>query len=130
MSIVSLYTLSSEILVTATRIPLIVLRLLAALQVTLGIAFWTGHWYNLVGLHRMGGVLFVVTLWLIALMAMRAKRAVGLATFALAWGIVIAALGFAQQRLLIGDLHWIVRVAHLVIAMCAMPLAERLARDA
>ena len=114
----------------AIRIPLIVLRILAAVQITLGIAFWTGHWYTLVGLHRMGGVLFVVTLWVIALMALRAKRAIGLAVFALAWGVVVAALGFAQQRLLIGDLHWIVRVAHLVIAMCAMPLAERLARDA
>jgi hypothetical protein len=116
--------------VPATRIPLVVLRLLAAAQITLGIAFWTGHWYSLVSLHRMGGMLFVVTLWVIALLALRAKRAVGLAAFALAWGVVIAGLGFAQQRLLIGDLHWIVRVAHLVISMSAMPLAERLARDA
>jgi hypothetical protein len=115
--------------VPATRIPLIVLRVLAAVQITLGIAFWTGHWYSLVNLHRMGGVLFVVTFWVIALMALRAKRRVGLAAFALAWGIVIAGLGFMQQRLLIGDLHWIVRVLHLVIAVCAMPLAERLARD-
>jgi hypothetical protein len=116
--------------VPATRIPVIVLRVLAAVQIILGIAFWTGHWYSLVNLHRMGGVLFVVTFWVIALMALRAKRAAGLAVFALVWGVVIAGLGFVQQRLLIGDLHWIIRALHLVIAMSAMPLAERLARDA
>jgi hypothetical protein len=32
-----------------------------------------------------------------------------------------------QQGLLPGSLHWIVRVAHLVIGLAAMPLAERLA---
>jgi hypothetical protein len=116
--------------VPAIRIPLIILRILAAAQLILGVAFWTGHWYRLVNLHRMVGMLFVLTLWVIAFMALRAKRAVGLAAFALVWGVVIAGVGFIQQRLLIGDLHWIVRVAHLVIAMSAMPLAERLARDA
>jgi hypothetical protein len=41
---------------------------------------------------------------------------------------VIAMLGFSQQRILIGDMHWIVRVLHLVIGLSAMPLAERLAK--
>ena len=48
--------------------------------------------------------------------------------FAIVWGVVIAALGFSQQRLLVGDLHWIIRVLHLVVGMAAMPIAERLAR--
>ena len=35
--------------------------------------------------------------------------------------------GMTQQAILPGDLHWIVRVMHLVIGLAAMPIAERLA---
>ena len=33
--------------------------------------------------------------------------------FALVWGAVVAWFGMAQQGLLIGEWHWIVRVLHL-----------------
>ena len=56
------------------------------------------------------------------------KSNVGLAVFAIVWGVVIAGFGMAQQTLLVGDMHWIIRVLHLVIAISAMPIAERLAR--
>jgi hypothetical protein len=52
---------------------------------------------------------------------------VGLAAFAIAWGLLVAGVGMTQQGLLPGDLHWIVRVMHLVIGLAAMPIAERLA---
>jgi len=38
----------------------------------------------------------------------------------------VLALGMTQQRILIGDLHWIIRVLHLVVGIAAMPIAERL----
>jgi hypothetical protein len=36
----------------------------------------------------------------------------------------------AQQAILIGDLHWIVRVVHLALGLATMPIAERLAAAA
>jgi hypothetical protein len=111
-----------------SRILLMVLRVAAGLQVLMGIVLWTGHGYSLVGMHRAIGVGFVLVLWSIALLSLAARRGIGLALFALLWGLVIAALGFTQQRILIGDMHWVVRVLHLVIGLSAMPLAERLAR--
>jgi hypothetical protein len=110
-----------------SRILLMLLRVGAALQVILGVALWTGHWYTYVGVHRTIGMLFVLTLWAIAVLAMVQRRAVGLAAFALLWGLVIGAIGFTQQRILPGDLHWIVRVLHLIIGLAAIPIAERLA---
>jgi hypothetical protein len=104
------------------------LRVGVVLQVMVGITLWTGHGYSLVGMHRAMGVGLVLVLWSIALLALVARQQVGLAAFALLWGFVIAMLGFSQQRILIGDMHWIVRVLHLVIGLSAMPLAERLTR--
>src|SRR5262249_5084489 len=107
---------------------LIPLRLLAAVQIVVGIGFWTNHWLGLRGLHLGVGTLFVLTLWVIAALAIAAKRATGLAIVAIVWGVAIAGVGAAQQGLLIGDSHWIVRVLHLAMAVAAMPMAERLAR--
>jgi hypothetical protein len=110
-----------------SRSLLMLMRVGAAVQVILGIGLWTGHWYSLVGVHQTVGILFVILLWAIALIALVRGRAAGLAAFALVWGLVVAALGFTQQRILPGDLHWIVRVLHLVVGLAAMPIAERLA---
>jgi hypothetical protein len=109
---------------------LMLLRVLAAVQVAVGIGFWAGHWFSLRGLHTGIGTLFVLTLWMIAALAIAAKQATGLAIVAIVWGVAIAGVGAAQQGLLIGDAHWIVRVLHLAMAIAAMPMAERLARPA
>ena len=111
------------------RVPFLLLmfmRIAALVQVIVGIGLWTGHLYSLVDVHRTIGMLFVLALWGIATVALVQRRATGLAVFAIAWGVVVAAVGFTQQQLLPGDLHWIVRVLHLVIAMASMPIAERL----
>jgi hypothetical protein len=106
---------------------LMFMRVAALVQVIVGLGLWTGHWLALVDVHRTVGVLFVLSLWIIAAIALVQRRAAGLAVLAVVWGVVVAAVGFTQQLLLPGDLHWIVRVLHLVIALASMPIAERLA---
>jgi len=112
------------------RVPFLLLmfmRIAALVQVVVGIGLWTGHLYAFVDVHRTIGMLFVLALWGIAATALVQRRAAGLAAFAVVWGVVVAAVGFTQHLLLPGDLHWIVRVLHLVIALASMPIAERLA---
>lgn len=112
------------------RVLLMLLRAGAGIQVVLGVAFWTGHWAGLVPIHRTVGVLFVLTLWIIAVLALIARRAPGLAIVASLWGVLVAWLGFVQQQLLVGDMHWIVRVVHLAIGVGSVPIAERLTQPA
>ena len=111
------------------RVPFLLLmfmRIAALVQVVVGVALWTGNWYSLVDVHRTVGVLFVLSLWIIAIIALVQRRATGLAAFAILWGLLVAALGFMQQGMLIGDYHWVIRVLHLVIGLASMPIAERL----
>ena len=114
----------------ASRGLLVGMRIAMALEVIVGIALWTGHWYSLVNVHMAVGVLYVLMLWGVAGIAVAQHRLVGLAAFAFLWGVVIAAFGMTQQGILPGDLHWIIRVMHLVIGIAAMPIAERLAAGA
>ena len=113
---------------SASRASLMLMRICAGIQVVLGIGFWTGHWSQFVNAHRTIGMVYVLTLWIIAALAMRAPSLRALAMGSIAWGLVIAGFGMAQQGIFVGDYHWIIRVLHLVIALSAMPLAERLAR--
>src|SRR5438270_9234272 len=113
-----------------SRVLLMLLRLGSAVQLVLGIGFWTGHWAAAIPAHISIGVAFVVVLWAVALIALVRRANIGLALLTIVWGVAVAGLGFAQRGLLVGDSHWIVRVAHLVVALAAMPMAERLARVA
>jgi hypothetical protein len=109
------------------RLLLMLMRLGAAVQVVVGLGLWSGRWYSLVGIHRTVGIAYVILLWVLAIIALVQRRSVKLALFGIVWGLVIAALGFAQQGILMGDLHWIVRLVHLIVGLAAMPIAERLA---
>jgi len=112
------------------RVPFLLLmfmRVGALVQVVVGIGLWTGHWYGLVNVHRTVGVVFVLALWMLAVIALVQRRSAGLAAFAILWGLLVAAFGFMQLGILVGDYHWVVRVLHLVIGMASLPIAERLA---
>ena len=109
-----------------SRILLVFMRAAMAVQVIVGIGFWTGHWTSLVNVHMAIGSLFVVALWVIAGIAAAHGRPGRLVAFGFVWGVVVLALGMTQQSILVGDLHWIVRVLHLVVGIAAMPIAERL----
>jgi len=95
-------------------------------QLVLGILFWTGHATSLVNLHMSLGYLFVLASWALAILCWRAGAPGGLAAAVLVWGFVVAGLGATQVGLLPGALHWIIRVAHLLVGIAAMGLAGRL----
>ena len=110
----------------SSRLLLMYMRAAAAVQVVLGIGFWTGRWAGLVNVHMAIGSLFVISLWVIAGIASARRAPGGLVGLAFVWGVVVLALGMTQRSILVGDLHWIVRVVHLVVSLASMPMAERL----
>ena len=97
-------------------------RVLGMVQLILGIVFWTGHALTWIPVHMAIGLAFVLTLAAIGVLAARRGLGAGAAIGAIGWGILVLAVGATQQRILIGDMHWIVRVTHLVISAAAMPL--------
>lgn len=111
---------------SVSRILLVFMRAAMAVQVILGIGFWTGHWANFVNVHMAIGSLFVIALWVIAGIASAHGRPGRLVAFGFVWGVIVLALGMTQQGILVGDLHWIIRVVHLLVGIAAMPIAERL----
>ncbi len=95
--------------------------------IVLGVFFWTGRALTLVPLHMRVGVVFVISLWALALLAARAGASRGLAGLTFLWGLIVPIVGMLQDRLVAGDVHWTIKMLHLLLGLGAMGLAERLA---
>ena len=111
---------------TIAGISLWIVRIAGLLQLVLGALFWIGYAYTLIPLHIISGALIVVTLWTVAVLALITRTRRGLAVFGLFWGLALPAFGLRQAALLVGSMHWIVRVAHLLMGLAAMAIAGTL----
>jgi len=111
----------------ATMVIRTLIRLLGLIMVVLGLLFWTGNALNFIGLHMLLGMVLVLLLWAQAILAARSGASLGLVALAIAWGIIVVALGMTQTQLLPGDAHWVIKVLHLLVGIGAVGIAERLA---
>jgi hypothetical protein len=102
-------------------------RLIAVVQVVLGVLFWTGHADTLVNVHIAIGLVLVVDLWIAVGLGLRAGAPIGLAALALAWSVGMPIFGLLQTNLLPGSGHVVIQVVHLVVGLAAVGLVEALA---
>ena len=94
----------------------------------LGILFWTGHALSLLQLHMMLGGLFVICLWVLAVIGFLVPDCRPLAVIVLVWSLIVPALGVTQVRLMPGADHWVIQATHLLVGLIAMGLGHALAR--
>src|SRR6266705_2769211 len=103
-------------------------RLLGVVQILVGLAIWFGWATSAIAFHSIVGSLFVLVVWIIAIIALftLSKRALSLITLLVA-GVALW-FGMAQTTLLVGSAHWAVRRAHLLVGLATMGLAEALGK--
>ena len=103
-------------------------RLLGVTQIVVGLAIWLGWATRAVAFHSAVGSLLVLVVWIVAIIALFAlsSRALPLITLLVA-GLTLW-FGMAQTTLLVGSVHWAVRVAHLLVGLATLGLAESLAK--
>jgi hypothetical protein len=108
-----------------------VLRILigvaGAIQLALGALLWSGNADAIVPVHVTVGLILVLSLWALAIMALIAGVARGLAAVTVIWGLVTPALGLAQTSLVPGASHWVIQVIHLLVGLTAIALGQILA---
>lgn len=109
---------------TATILLQNAIRVLAVVLIVLGFFFWTGHAFGLVRLHMDFGVALVVLLWVLAVIAIRARVRAGLIVACIVWGLLVLIFGMTMGRFLPGRAHEIIRVSHFLVGLIAIALAE------
>jgi hypothetical protein len=112
---------------TATNVVQILTRLTWLIQLVTGLLFWFRVALPLIPLHMLDGLVFVILIWVMAGLAVRAGVDWRMAAFAAAWGVVVVVLGMTQNRLMPGSFHWVIQVIHLLAGVVGMGVTERMA---
>jgi hypothetical protein len=113
---------------TATLALIWIVRVAGVVQILLGLSIWIGPGMRYFSLHIQAGFLIVVCLWILAILALIVRGRPALAVFAFVWGLALPAFGMAQAAILVGPLHWIIRVIHLLMGLIALGTADALAK--
>jgi hypothetical protein len=112
------------------RITIMIMRLCVLITLILGILLWTKTiGSSLVSLHMLLGLLIALSLIILGSFIVTVKgQNIGLAIGAFVLAICMIALGLGQQSILPGSpLHWIIQVAHLLLGLLALGMAEMIA---
>src|SRR5690349_8857406 len=112
---------------TAVNVARWLVRMLGSVLIVLGLLFWFGNALSLIPVHMLLGLLLVLTLWTLAVLAVRARVQPGFVVLGIVWGAVVPILGLTQDQLLPGPMHGIIRVLHLLLGLGAIGVAEMLA---
>jgi hypothetical protein len=109
---------------TAAVIVQCAVRLLGLALIVLGFLFWSRAAFSLIPLHMRLGETLVVLLWILAILGIRSRAPAGLIAAAILWGLVVVGFGMTMGGFLPGRAHEVIRVAHLLIGLAAVGLAE------
>jgi hypothetical protein len=108
---------------TLTIVQMLV-RITGVLQLILGLLIWAENMLNLISIHTLIGLIFVVALWVLAVLSTRAGVPIGLGAGVVILGLIALVFGMIQVSLLPGSAHWVIQVVHLLIGMAAVASGE------
>jgi hypothetical protein len=107
------------------RITSIVLSLAGLIALILGLLFWTGIAVHLVSMHMLLGLLAVAALWVIAIGQAFAKGGSWtVAACSLVVGALTIVFGLYQSSMMVGPLHWVIQVLHLILGLFTVGLGH------
>ena len=109
------------------RIASRVLRIAGVLALTLGILQWIQVIGRLRDIHMLLGIIAVLALWVLGALITSTRGGTGLGIAAFVVGLIVIGFGWQQQFILIGNLHWIIQVVHLLLGLLAIGMGEMIA---
>ncbi len=88
---------------------------------TLGLLFWIAN-IDLLNIHMLLGLIVALSLLVMSIIAVstRGMRIWGIV--GIIYAVIVPIFGLRQATLLIGDLHWIIQVLHMLVGIGAIVL--------
>ena len=104
-----------------TRILQIISGIAGLAALTLGLLFWFTN-IDLLSIHMLLGLTVALALLIMSILAVttRGMRIWGIV--GIIYAIIVPIFGLRQAFLLIGNLHWLIQVAHMLVGIGAMVL--------
>ena len=93
--------------------------------ITLGLLHWFFH-ISFIEIHMLFGVFVTLALLIAGSVAAFTKGLRVLGAIAIVFALIVPVFGRTQMQILVGDFHWLIRVAHLLVGAAAVILTERI----
>jgi hypothetical protein len=93
--------------------------------ITLGLL----HWFfriSFIEIHILFGLLVTLALLIAGIVAVFTRGLRVLGAIAIVFALIVPVFGMTQMRILVGDFHWLIQVAHLLVGAAAVSLTERI----
>ena len=102
-----------------------IIRIAGTGALVLGLLIWTFD-LDVVSIHMLFGLVVALSLLVISLLAAftRELRVAGI--IGIVYAFILPLLGLNQETLLVGSLHWLIEVLHLLVGVGALAFAGTL----
>lgn len=105
---------------TAIRLLQIIAGIAGLIALTLGMGTYTHP--DFTNVHMLFGLLVGLALLVLAIVAAGTSGLRRLGLISIVYALIVPIFGLTQQKILIGDLHWLIEAAHLLVGMGALAL--------
>jgi hypothetical protein len=92
------------------------------LALVLGLLMWFAEVYVVLPVHMILGLIVTLVLLIFSILALLTSGLRMLGAIGVIYALIVPVFGFTQMTLLVGDLHWLIRIAHLLVGLGAMGL--------
>lgn len=106
----------------AIHIISLIARLALMATLVLGLLFWI-FGVSYISIHMILGITGAVGLLVLGMVAVSTRGMRLLGVGSILYAVILPVFGMTQSRILIGDLHWLIRTAHLLVGLGAMGVA-------
>lgn len=100
-----------------------ILRLAGSVALVLGLLIWAFQFDTITNIHMLFGLLVTLALLVISFQAALTRELRLLGIIGIVYAFVLPLLGVNQETLLVGNLHWLIQVIHLLVGVGALALA-------
>jgi hypothetical protein len=109
------------------RIVQIVAGVSGLLALVLGLLMWFADMYVVLPVHMILGLIVTLVLLIFSILALLTSGLRALGAIGVIYALIVPVFGLTQTSLLVGDLHWLIRIAHLLVGIGAMGLIGNIA---
>lgn len=96
--------------------------------IILGLLHWFFH-ISFIEIHMLFGFLVTLALLIAGSVAVFTRGLRVLGVMAIVFALIVPAFGMTQMLILVGDFHWLIQVAHLLVGVAAVILTERISKQ-
>jgi len=89
----------------------------------LGLLFWIAQ-ISLISFHMLFGLIGVLSLLVLGTVAVFTRGIRLLGAGSMVYAFIVPAFGLTQSLILVGNLHWLIQTAHLLVGIGAMALVQ------